>query len=125
MQAALQERPEILKAVRVFASIYILDGMVNDLVLVFLFQTPITMQFVGKNGRASSDMVLYQSLESFARAVWNYAGTNLAAALKYPHDGGLVCHVLPSAADATRPDALVHVPSFAADEGFVNFDFST
>jgi len=55
--AAFQQRPEILKAVCVYASIHVLNGMVNDLMCVVACQTFIGEQCIGVKSRASFNML--------------------------------------------------------------------
>src|SRR5271169_4998209 len=86
--AALEKGPEILKAVSVDAAIYILSGMVNDLVRVFGGQTFIRLQRIGVESRASGDVLANFILQNFLATARNDSGANLAAlSLIVSHDG--------------------------------------
>src|SRR5208282_2010820 len=121
--AALEQRPEVLKAVGVYAAIHVLSRMVNDLVRVFGCQTFIRLQRIGIERRASGDVLAYFILQNLFATARNDSGANLAAlALVDSHDGGFIFSA--SASDAALAFRDVHVPSLAADEGFVYFDFA-
>src|SRR5438309_11426515 len=57
VQSALQQRPEILKTICMDSAIHVFHRMVNNLVLVLIFQAPVSVQFVGKHGCSSLDML--------------------------------------------------------------------
>src|SRR6266478_1479888 len=92
MQTALEQRPKILKAVGVDSTIHVLLCMVDNLMFVLLIQSPIAVQFVGKNRRASLHVLLYRALKCLAAPVWDDASANLAATFKDSHYSGLVGH---------------------------------
>ena len=80
----------------------VLDGMVNNLMIVLAMQTLVSAEI--------------------PVAIRHDLGTNLAAALNEPHDGDFV-FVQDSA--QTLPFALVHISGFAADVGLVYFHLAT
>ena len=53
MQSALEQAPEVLKGVRGYATINVLNGMVHDLMLVFGIQSTICAMCIGVESRAS------------------------------------------------------------------------
>ena len=120
--AALKQRPEVLKAVGVNLPINVFLGMVNNLMGVLGSQSVVGRQCVGVEGRASLDMLLNFGLQHATLATGNYLSANLSATFKDAHNSGLVLSA--STCDAALLDIQVHVASLAADEGFVNFDFS-
>src|SRR5213080_1736518 len=85
---ALQQRPEVLKAVGMYAAIYVLSRVVNDLMSVLAGQSLIRKQGVSIKSRASSDMLAYFILQYLATTTRNHAGTNLAAAFHDSNDSG-------------------------------------
>ena len=53
--SALEQRPEIFKAVGVYATVYILAGVVNHLMRIFSCKTFIGLEGIGVESSASSD----------------------------------------------------------------------
>src|SRR3989442_6751650 len=123
-QAALQQRPEVLQAVRVYAAIHILNCMVNDLVLVFFVETFIAAHLVSEQCRASLDVLFHDWLQGVLQPIWDDLSANATATLQDSHDYSLVSETLTRASDAALVNTLVHVASFATDEGLVRFDFA-
>jgi len=124
MQAALEQAPEVLKPISVYATVYILLCVVNDLVRILLIESPVSVQFVGINRGTSGDVTLDYALQRFLRAILNDFGANLPATLKNTHHGSFVCHVPSPASDTPCPHALVHVPRFAADKSLIDFNLT-
>src|ERR1035441_5343126 len=124
-KAAFQQRPEILHAVSVYAAIHVLNGVVNDLVLVLACQTLVAAKFIGVQRNSRFNVSPDEWLKSFLLAVCDDLSANLAAALQDSHDHELVIGVASLSSDAASLDVLVHVPRFPADESFVRFDFPT
>jgi uncharacterized repeat protein (TIGR03803 family) len=121
--AALQERPEILKAVCVNATVYVLSRVVYDLMSVFGCESFIRLQCIGVESRASSDVLAYLLLQYCFAAIRDDSSANLAAlALINSHDGSLVLSASPGNPALALRD--VHVSCLAPDEGFVYFDFA-
>src|ERR1039457_602254 len=88
--AALEQRPEVLKAVGVNLPINVFLGMVNDFVGVLGSQPVIRGQSIGVEGRASFDVLLDFGLQNATLATGNYLRPNVSATLKDSHNGGLV-----------------------------------
>src|SRR2546421_3301216 len=119
---ALEKRPEVLKAVSVYATVYILAGVVNYLMRVVASESFIREQGIGVERGSSSDVLAYFVLQYLAAAARNHAGANLAATFQDADHCGLI--LAASSGNPALPFADVHVPSFAADESFVHFDFA-
>ena len=51
MKAALQQRPKVLNSVGVSVSVHVLDGVIDDGVLVFIVESFVRLQFVAENRR--------------------------------------------------------------------------
>jgi hypothetical protein len=64
VDTTLQQRPEVLKAVGVNASIDILDSVIHNRVSVLSGQSLVGEQRIGIESRASLNMLLYFRLES-------------------------------------------------------------
>src|SRR5438552_10428594 len=120
--AALEQRPEVFKAVGVYATAYILAGVVNHLMRVFSCETFIGLEGIGVERSASSDMPAYFFLQHSFATAGNYTGANLSATFRDTHNRSLVFRA--STSDTALALANVHVPSLAADEGFVYFYFA-
>src|SRR6266571_6911672 len=96
--------------------------MIDDLVHVLTFKTIVRFQVVTVERRASLDMFFHFILEGFLFAVIDYGSPNLSAALQDSHYRNLPFRSASS--DAALPLRHMHVPGFAADEGFINLDFA-
>src|SRR5205814_10622211 len=88
--AALEERPEILKAVSVYATIHVLRGMVNNLVRVIGCQSIIGHERIGVESRASSDVLAYFILQYGLATVGNNGSANLSATFQDADNGSLI-----------------------------------
>jgi hypothetical protein len=118
-EATLQEAPKVFQSVRVRLPIHVFNGMVNHLMKEITVKPVIGSQRIGVQSSASLNMTLDQSLKRSLSPVGYYRGLHWATALEESHSH---CFVFP-ARTGNRFVALclVHIPRFAADEGFVNF----
>src|SRR5450755_746532 len=110
LQAALQQRPEILKAISVYATVHILNRMVYDLVLKLAVQTFVSAHFVGKKFGSDFDMLSNDWLQCCLQSIWNHKSTDVATALQESHDDSLIAEALTHAGDSPCVNVLVHVP---------------
>src|SRR5205085_2456359 len=108
--AALQQRPEVLQAVGMYATIHVLSRMVNNLVRVIGCQSFIREQGISVESRSSFDVLAYFSLQCALAATRNNGSANLSSALHDSHNCGLVLSA--SSGNAALTFAQVHVPSF-------------
>ena len=60
---ALEKRPEVLKAIGVYAAIYVLRGMVNNLMRIIGRQSVIGQERIAIERRTSRDMLAYLFLQ--------------------------------------------------------------
>jgi hypothetical protein len=120
-QAALEETPEIFHSIRMYAALYILHRVVNDLVLVLTRKTLITRQFIGEQFCPSVDVVFNDLLHRHAETVRNYLSTNTPAALQHSHDDDFT-FMASLSGNLALSDIVVHVTRLPADERFVCFD---
>src|ERR1039458_8303243 len=88
--AALEQRPEVLKSVRMDAAIHILNGVVNNLVRVVARQTIVGEQGVGIESRASFYVLADFALQCVLLAIRYDCGANLPATFQDAHNCGLV-----------------------------------
>jgi hypothetical protein len=126
IQAALYERPEILKPVRVDLVANIFHGMVNHFMLKFI-QTFVGFQSIGEQCRARKDMLTHFGLQCLFLAIIhnldaNLAAGALAAALQNPHDGGFI--LAARAGDFLCAFFGMHIAGLAADKSFVRLNLS-
>src|SRR5271157_5968241 len=124
MQAALEQRPEIFKAIGVYAAIYVLNRVIYDLMLELVMQSLVSTHLVSVERGACFDVLTNDRLQSFLLAICNDLGANFSATLQHPHDDGLVTKALTHTSDAPRMNVAVHIASFASDEGLVSFHFA-
>src|SRR5581483_11615746 len=123
MQSALQTRPKVLNSVGVYAAIYILVGMINDLVLIRIMEACISAKFVGVENGSHLDVLVHHGLDGRAQAIFNDLGANLSTPFQESHYCSLV--IVDAACDAALLDTQMHVACFAADIGFIYFDAFT
>jgi len=64
IDSALQETPEVLKAIGMDTTVHILDSMVNDRMSVFVGKSAVGWQRVGVERRARFDMLADFSLNN-------------------------------------------------------------
>src|SRR5436309_8637093 len=119
---ALQQRPEVLKGISVYAAIHILHGMVNDLMLIFSLQPFVASHLITVKGRSSLHVFSDHRLHAAFLTIPHDFGANLPATLNESHDGSFI--VLHASGNAALLYAQVHVASFPSDVGFVYFDFA-
>lgn len=125
IDAALEQRPEVFKAVGVHVLTRVALRMVNDVVDVMLIQPVIRQERVGVHGRAMLDVrvdVRLQVLGASALHNLQANGGVLAVALKQTHNRDLCAHA--SAFDNALALADVHVARLAADVGLIYLDFA-
>jgi nitrilase len=122
VDTALQQRPEVFKAVGVDAPVHIFNGVVHNLVRVGSGESFVGQQGVGVESRTRFHMLLDFSLESGFLAVRNYGRYDLAATLQDAHYSRLILRA--GAGDTAGFLRKMHVAGFATDEGFVGFDFA-
>lgn len=120
--AALQERPEVLKGIGVDVSIDVLNGMVYDLMGVIGCQSFVGHQSVRVECRARFNMLSDLRLKRFLLAVRNDDSADLPAALHDPEHRSLI--LAASAGDAAFPFGNVHIPRLAANESLVGLDMA-
>jgi len=81
-QAALQERPEVLHTVGVYATIYVLNGMIYDLVQELIMQTFVPAHLVSEKRGSSFDVFTDDGLQGFLLPIWNHKSADVAATLQ-------------------------------------------
>src|SRR5438128_12679869 len=111
--AALEQRPEIFKAVSVYATVYILASVVNHLMRIFSCETFIGLEGIGVERSASSDMPAYFFLQHSFATAGNHTGANLSATFQNTNNRSLVLRARTS--DTARARSNVHAPSLTAD----------
>ena len=121
VQATLQETPEVLHRVRVDVSIYVLNGVVDYGVLVFVLQTVVGLQGIAENRGTGFDALPNDWLEFLLGTGRYVTGDNLTAPLYHPEYDLLA--FWPTSRNLRFALALVHIAGLAADESFINFNF--
>src|SRR5438105_937061 len=106
---ALQQRPEILHAISVYAAIYVLNRMVNDLMSIVSFESTIGYPFVAVERSPSLNMLLDFRLNGFHLAVPHHLRADTSTTFQHSEDYGLIRPA--SASDALFALAEMHVPS--------------
>jgi len=105
------------------AAIDIFFGVVNYLVRILALKTSVGFQGIGVESRTSLHVAPDFCLQNSLAPICHNHSANMSAALKNAHDGSLVFAASPG--DAAFAFGDVHVSRFAADEGFVYFNFAT
>src|SRR5271166_7195459 len=106
-QPALQQRPEVLHAVSVYAAIYILNRVVNDLMSITSFQSVIGNPFVTIERGASLHMLSDFGLNGFSLSIRHDLCANTSATLQHSEHNSLVCSA--SSSNALLALAEVHI----------------
>src|SRR5579875_1345158 len=123
LQAALQERPEILDSVRMNLLVYVCLCMVDHVMDILAIQTVVGNLRIGEDFRSSFDVLANLGMERFVLHVRDVRDANLAGiAIQNAHNDSLTAAA--GSADRFRPTVLVHVAGEATDEGFVGFDLA-
>lgn len=119
---ALEQRPEILKTVSVYAAIYVLHGMVNHLMRVVSCESFIGLESIGVECGTSGNVLVDFILQYSLLATRNHTGADLAAAFQDAHDGSLVLRS--GTGDTALALTDVHIPRLPADETFIYLDLA-
>src|ERR1035437_8223599 len=90
IDAALQQAPEVFKAVGMNAPVHVLHGMIDDLVRVFALESFVGKQGIGVEGRASFDVLSDFRLQFFFLTAGNHSSADLSATFENAHDGGFI-----------------------------------
>src|SRR5471030_723495 len=122
MQATFQETPEVLHRVGVNVAIHVLNGVVDDGVLIVRLQAIVGFQFIAEYRRARFDAFADQRLKLILLSGINVTGDYPPAALHHSEHNLLA--VRSATMNLCGPLASVHIPRLAADEGFVNLYFA-
>src|SRR5438067_639246 len=88
--ATLQQRPEVLQAVGVYAAIHVLSGMIDNLVRVVSCQSFIGKQSVSIESHTRFYVLANFRLQCALAAIRNDGSANLSAALHDSHDCGFI-----------------------------------
>src|SRR6059036_1323566 len=88
--ATLEQRPEILKAVGMYATVHIFAGMVNHLMRVFSCETFVGLESIRVECSTSSDMLTYFFLQHTFATTGNYTGANLSATFQDTNNRSLI-----------------------------------
>lgn len=122
LESALKQIPEAFKIVGMNVSVRILDGVVNDRVLVVGVQAFIGQQLICEDSRARFYVVTHLLLQFFLSSALYYLRANPAATLHESHNYGLIF----AASAGNYPFALVfvHESRKTTDHAFVNFDLA-
>src|ERR1039458_6122724 len=81
-EAPLQKAPEVLHTVSVNMALYVLDGMIHELMQVFGIQAFIRLQGICKDFGSLFNICSDDSLQQRLFAICDYAGADLAATLQ-------------------------------------------
>src|ERR1700722_13551545 len=119
---ALQQRPEVLHAVGVYAAIYVLNGMVDYLMRIVGFQSVVSYPLIAIERGASLHMLSDFWLHAFPLAIRHNLCADTSATFQHPKHDGFVRSA--SSSNALFALTEVHVSRLPADEGLINFDFS-
>src|SRR5581483_6911764 len=118
--SALEQRPKVLKAIRVNLPIDILNGVIHNLMCVFSSESLVGLEGIGIESRASFYVLTYFRLQSMFFAVRNYRGANLSATFKDSEHSRFIFRSCSRDASATLGN--VHVSGFAPDKCLIYFD---
>lgn len=122
LQSALEQAPEVLKAVSVHATVNVAFRVVNDLVLEpLVLEQVVGIQRIGVDGAMGFDVTANLGIQYRLAAIGDDGSANLSAALQHAHDGSLI--LAASFSNAATALVRVHEASGTTDESLVHFDF--
>src|SRR4029077_8028196 len=75
-KAALQERPEVLKAIGVYAAIHVFNRVVDDLVFILFAETFVAAHLVSEECRACCDVLFDNGVQSVLLPIWDDLSAN-------------------------------------------------
>ena len=120
-QAALQQAPEVLDAVRVYLTFDVAFGMVNDL-MVELVKSVVGLLGVGVQRGPFFNVLANLGLQFLLLASANNSRANLSATFEHAKDRGFVFPA--GACDTALALRQVHVAGLPSDECLVRFHFA-
>src|SRR6185437_2168297 len=121
MQSALHQTPEVFESVCMYAATDVFNGMIYHFMLVIFIQSCVGLERIGIESRASLNVLPDQRLQINLAPFVDNLSANSSAALDESNYHGFV---IINATSELCLAAFVHVPRFAADEGFIHFDFT-
>lgn len=121
MQSALEQAPEVLQGVCVYATMHVLDSVIYDLMSVVGVESDVSLERIGIECRTSLHLFPNDRLQVLFLALCDDLCTNLPATLQESDYDRLV---IVNAACEAGLAILVHVARLAADESLIDFDFS-
>src|ERR1039457_3958725 len=121
-QRTLEQAPEILQSVGVNTAVHVLKRMVNHGMLK-LIQSVVRLKRIAVDARSGFHVLADQLLKFRLAAGIANASTDRSAALQYRRYDGLTFRA--ASVDLFFPFVGVHEACFAADEGFIHFDFAS
>src|SRR5438270_11182736 len=122
-QPALYEAPKVFESVRVNFSADVSFGMVNDLMNVILVQSPIAVAIIGREMRATFDVISDNGVKGWAFTIRDNQRSNFSLTLQDARDYGFVRHTLSKSRQAGFCFPVsVHEAGLTADESLIYFD---
>ena len=122
MQLPLHKTPEILHRIRVDIASNVFDCVVYDLMPVVFGEAVIRLQSVSKQCRTCRNVLPDVGVKFMLATCRNGKRADVTAALHHAESDSLVR--TPGASNDTLTLCMMHIPSFPADERFVNFNFT-
>jgi hypothetical protein len=122
VKLSLDHTPEILHRVRVDVATDVLDSMIDDGMLIIVFQAIVGFQGVTEDSAASLNALANDRLKITFLARVNVTGNDFATTLHHSEHDLFALRTAP--ANCLFPFVLVHVPRLAADERFVNLNLT-
>src|SRR6185312_2906174 len=127
--SALQERPKVFDPVGMDFAAHVLFRVVNHVMNVLLGKLAVRAKRVTVNGRASFYVLIDCAVKRFALSVRHNHSADLTVTFQQSHNSHLASGLISASTTgsgkfrhALCQNRLVHVPRFAADKSFVNFN---
>jgi len=121
-EPALEQGPEILHPVGVNVALHVLNGVIDNGMLVVGTKAVIGFQFVSEQGRAHSNVFADLLLKFALAAIVHDHRADFPATFQHPENNSLILSA--GSGDLGSPFRCVHVPRLPADESLVNFHFT-
>jgi hypothetical protein len=122
VQSALQEAPEILKAVSVDATVNVPYRVINDLMHILGIKADVGVHRVGIERSARLYVLANLCMNQRAAEIRQHGSADLSAPLQDSHNQRFAS--IGSVGNGPGAFALMHVAGFAADVSLIGFHFS-
>jgi hypothetical protein len=127
---SLEQAPVVFNPVSVNDSVNLFLRVIDNFVGVIIIKLSVRAKSITIDSRASLYVLAHFAVKRFALGVRHNHSPNLAVTRQQAHNGDFTSGLVSTSKRSSKfshtvsQRGTVHVPSLAADEGFINFDFA-